>query len=464
MSAQTIDIRGSEGTLPDEPLRPQGSRLASAALLLVLATFVSVTYWPGHMSGDTIMQISQLHTGRFTDYHSPVLMSLWRLVWFIIPGTWYVLCAAVSLFVLATYVLLGIAFDRRGALLATTAITLSPLVLGYLGVLSRDTWYLALTLSAFAALAKAVAEHGRRQIVLAASALAFSGLAMAARQNGFPVVLVVSFGVLGILRPRFSRGRRHLWLLRLGLALGATAVLAGGQLIYMRVALQVVPAHPEQTVFLYDTIGMSLRDGEMLLPPEVFPAQDLAELRQRTSVASIDGALFNQPVLIPVPVAGNLVDDLREIWFDAIRDHPAVYLDTRWDLWLQQIGWSADVLWIQHPFVDRNPWGYRPTFPELEQRANRYVSSFASSPSLEGGSVHKVWFYLLLDVAGLLYLKHRDRQRQVLGMMCLTALLYEATFFFGAMGNQYRFSLPAVAIALIIGCVGTRDLIRRSEA
>ena len=99
------------------------------------------------MSGDTLAEISQVRSGAFSDYHAPALLSFWRLAWLVIPGTWYVLVATVLLFVTATYAILRTAFAALAALLVTATITLSPMMLGYLGVLSRDTWFAALTLA-----------------------------------------------------------------------------------------------------------------------------------------------------------------------------------------------------------------------------------------------------------------------------------------------------------------------------
>jgi hypothetical protein len=187
-------------------------------------------------------------------------------------------------------------------------------------------------------------------------------------------------------------------------------------------------------------------------------------LRQRVSVSSIDAALSVPPILIPFPVRPTLVDELRSSWLNAIQDHPGSYIDTRWDLWLAEIGWNGNVLWIQHPNVDPNPWGYRPTFPALEKRANEYVARFAASSDLSGGPLYKVWLYLLVDLVGILYLRHPDPRRHVLGALALTAVMYEVTFLFGAMGNQYRYSFPAVAVALVVGCVASRDLVARLAA
>ena len=143
------------------------------ASLMVLVGVVTLVYLPGHMSGDTLAQIEQVRSGHYNDFHSPILASLWHLGWVVVSGTWYVLLATVAMFVGSVFVLFRVVLTRRGAALATGAVVLSPVMFGYLGVLSRDTWFTVLTLGAFAATIRAVDSTGRKRTVAVVLSLAY---------------------------------------------------------------------------------------------------------------------------------------------------------------------------------------------------------------------------------------------------------------------------------------------------
>ena len=434
-------------------------------MLVLLVGAVSVTYWPGHMSNDTLTQLAQVHGDTLTDFHTPVLVALWRLSWAVLPGPWYALLATVALFVASVYVLVRAALRPVAALVATVAVTVSPMMLGYLGVLSRDTWFTVLTLAAFAALVAAGVRAGRARVALVAVALAFSWLAVGARQNGFPVALVAA--VLGARLLLDSLPRRGVLDRRGAGAFVAVALFAavmGSQLLFVRLALRPAPRHPEQAVLLFDLVGISVREGEALLPPEVYPLQDVDALRRRTGDTTIAGAIYGPEAILPFPVADEHLDELRDAWWRAVRQHPAAYADTRWDQWLAQLGWTRNVLWVQHPSVDPNPWRYRPTFHRLDAAANDYVAWTASTPGLDGGLVHEVWVYLLVDVAGVGYLRSRNLGRRAVGGLALAAVLYEGTLLLAGTGSEYRFGLLTVAAGLVAGIVAGHDAVAGAVA
>jgi hypothetical protein len=287
---------------------------------------------------------------------------------------------------------------------------------------------------------------------------------VAARQNGFPVAFGAALVILRLLwRPMWPRRWRGA-ALRTVVAALVVALVMGSQMLYVRLLLNVKAAHPEQAVELYDLVGISKRINRNLLDPRIFPAGDLGLLRSRSTTDSFDDLLFGQPILIRYPVADELIDDLRAAWLRAIADHPSAYVGLRIELFLNTLGITSDPQWVQHPWVDKNPWGFHPSVPILEQRFVSFITWFADlpgtdgNPGLIGGVFYRVWLYLLVDIIAVAYLFHRDPRRVVLGALSLTVVLYQFTFLLGAMGNQYRFCVPVVAVALLMAPIGFDDL------
>ena len=311
----------------------------SALHLVVLSVGIVLVFGPGHMSQDSLVMMQQAIDGEFTDYHTPVLVSLWWAAWRIVGGPWYVFAAGVVTTVVAVHTLLRTTLGRIAAGVSTWAIVLAPTTLGFLAVLSRDVWFGALALAGFGCcvLAATAEGRGRRWWTIAALAAAF--LALAARQNAAPAVLVLVWvalpGVIDRLRPddgsRWRLSKRGA--LRFLAAFAAVVIVYAGQQLYTRTVLGVTTAaRPYQAVYLYDLIQLSERSGELLLPPEVYPGQDLQALVERASVGSIDGVLFADPILVPFPLSDAGIAQAGDVWRDAVFDDPLEYLAMRWDL------------------------------------------------------------------------------------------------------------------------------------
>ena len=82
----------------------------------------------------------------------------------------------------------------------------------------------------------------------------------------------------------------------------------------------------------------------------------------------------------------------------AVLGHPLTYLEERATAFLEQISVTEPSVWIVHPTVDPNPWGYTARFPAIDNAIQRYLRFFASNDGLAGGVVHIVWPYLLVLV------------------------------------------------------------------
>ncbi|HET8672389.1 MAG TPA: hypothetical protein VFL87_02040, partial [Thermoleophilaceae bacterium] len=107
-------------------------------------------------------------------------------------------------------------------------------------------------------------------------------------------------------------------------------------------------------------------------------------------------------------------------------------------------------IWIFHPDIDPNSFGYRTKFPKLDDAADDYVTAFAY-PNLDGKYLFRAWPYLLVAIAGavLLLKRRRGAALMVVGGAALAALLIQVGYFFGAMGTQYRFEHGPIALSLV---------------
>jgi hypothetical protein len=481
LSVGTVNRRGTRGQFVRRLVDLAAGRWAAILVLLISSAGLSMFFWPGYMDADALDQIRQARSGHFSDWYAPILDWLWRGLFRLGGSPGIVLFCGIALTLLATHQLLRAWLSRWVAVVVTLLIGVFPPVLGYLGSLERDTWFGAFTLAAYAFIIRASRASGRGRRGWAALSLTASWFSIASRQNAVVAVLpalVLASGLLigpkptGRRTPAHRSSRPHVrgaptrW--RQFLVAG---VLLVGFLVSQRVLtyniIHAERVHPEQTLFEQDLAGLSIRSGKNLLPPSVFPAQDLAVLRQSYSPYNV------LPLLVEVghpftsaPVDASASRDLQHRWVNAVRGHPLSYLQVRWKLWTREIAWSGnsyEPYGGYHPRnfgpkggFDANPWGYRAEFAGLDRFALAYLRAFAL-PGFKGGALHRVWVYLTLDPLLALALLSRPTRpaARIVGWMTIAAFFYSATFFFGAMGQGFRWNwflvLATLCAAVIVG-------------
>lgn len=448
-------------------------------ILLGSSLAISLFFWPGYLDADALQQINQAKTGVFTDWYAPILDWFWRPLFLLHISPGFVLWLTIATFMLSVYELLRIAWNRWPAVAVTLLLTLFPPVLGFLGSLTRDTWFGACTFGAYALLARSMRFSGRARTVLAILALIAVWIALAARQNAAPAVIPAVFIAVGtLLRAARSsmagRQERQEHLKNAGkgpkrqaisCTIGSLLVLALFVLSQWFLTYNVIGAgrsYPEQHLLDWDLASLSLRSGKVLLPRSVFPSQNLKLLGEHYSPYTFVPLLAgpNHPL---VWVTNGSVDSvLRHDWIDAVRKYPLGYLRVRWVVWTRQLGWSGNVYEPYHDGYDPNLWHYRASFPGLDRFALAYLGSFRNGPYPAGGPLNRVWPYLIVGTCVGLDLLRRDRKElRLVGWLCCFAVLYYLPYFFLAAGQVFRYAWFLVAATLIGLLVDVADRWRR---
>ncbi|MQA76182.1 MAG: hypothetical protein GEU88_17925 [Solirubrobacterales bacterium] len=403
------------------------------------------------MNADTLVQISQVRgDAPINDQHTPILLFLWKLGWplGVRPGVLLLIQAAV--FLIGSYLVLRVALRPLGASIAAALVALSPPVLGQLGLLGRDTWFVCLLVLTFGLIALAARRPGRPAtwpLVLAAVA-AF--LCLAARQNAAPAVAIAVIAVAFLLwGPRLD-GRRRL--VRLGApivaGLALTIVVLGAQVAAVRVA-GTFTVHPTQGVYIYDLAAFSRREDRSLFPDSVY-AGGVGAIESTSSLDNIIPMVAGPNAIFHTPLSGEQTADLGDAWLDYVFDHPFDWLDVHWDAWLRQIGLTAGELVVYHPGIDPNPFGYEIAFTDSNRTLVDYLKLFVSDGSLDSGLfIYRPFIYLLLAAAAAWWLLRRGREAAIVGALALAGLAYQVGFFLATVATQYRFEFPAVVLGML---------------
>ncbi len=231
--------------------------------LILLIWLVSLAVnAPGHLSYDSIVQLTEGRTGVFAGFHPPLMSALLGFFDHVLPGTALYLVGVSALFYLPLIALAGGDAGRRPLnWLASAALVLliaTPFLLIYQGIVWKDVLFANLSLSTFACLVQADREARRpARLFCFAAAAVLAALAMATRQNG---LLVPVFAAAALAWPmtNFAGLRRRIlassaWLLLVGVAFLAT------QAAIARVATQPVGSGFAKGLIVlqrYDIVGM----------------------------------------------------------------------------------------------------------------------------------------------------------------------------------------------------------------
>jgi hypothetical protein len=448
-----------------------------------------VAWWPGLIQPDANQTIVQADLKLWIDWWTPVgAMVLHRLNEMEI-GFGPIFAVAVASIVAGVYLCLRVVFVRGTAGLMTLAICVFPPMYAQLSTLSRDTFWLGLSLLSFGLLGRALrpGESARRAGLFIALSLVCAIVAFLCRQNGLAIVFAVTFVfALHALRGAAERdpGRRLARAIRRSVprvivagvaAIAATILVFGGtQLLYGATGVRAV--HSERVTYVYDLASISVltdrsrfpRAATRLPPSRATPARvDLATLERRFDHRNV---VF----VYPDNWAGDIAhaDDLlaprenrilREAWLQAIQDEPLAYLWTRLRLTLGQLGLMERPIDAYFGLWEPTNFGHPMEFSNAYLVASDYLAPFVGHESVI--PLDLPWMYLLLATALAVVLMRRLQVTwPIVLAMVATIWVNLIGLAFTAMAIGSRYTAIAMPVALIFVCFAFALLFRRRSS
>jgi hypothetical protein len=427
--------------------------LGVVALLLISGTISALTA-PGKFSPDSLDQYNQALTDVYTDWHTPILTGLWG---FLNTPPQYVLVLFVTLVMVASMFLLISETPVTWAVVSVTLVCVWPMTFEVLVTIGKDAWFAGFFLAGAALSSLAIRYRGplRTRAFVAVGALWW--LAVAARPNAIiPVFLVVAFGWPLTLGERSARWWSYWWSLRalrrIGLALGYSLLILVSQSVYTSIVVQPEKTHPEQPVYQYDLVGLSLRTGEMLVPASSLrPGTNLAKLREHWSEGEGYGLFFtpDAPVKWAVPPAQ--VAELRRAWIDAIKDHPIQYLEHRAKFGLIFLGITKPSYGVFLPRTTPAGWGYDYSLPA---ESAPWFTSWYQRTFLEGGAFcwFRQWMFIVVLVG--VGLTRRGRRSIAVRTLLASGIGSTLSFMVAAPAAGFRYAWFTMLCSLLAAAIG----------
>jgi hypothetical protein len=315
-------------------------RITLALLMLGFCAVVLVN-WPGHLSFDSIVQLSDGRAGRYHTWHPPIMAWMLGVGDRLLrgPGLFMAVDAAVLFASLA-----ALAIGRKRVLWAAPivalALVLSPLVLIYQGIVWKDVLYANASVAGFVGLYlfDAAAQTRRTKGLCLAIAFAALGLAALARQNGAVSVLAGAAAVAAITLRRAGPAWRRAIGPALGRA-GAAVLLTAVSVVIVSAALDTRrvddpgDAAQFQALQQFDLIGGVAHDPKLALNALKSPA---LAARVRRAALSYTPARVDTVARIP-GLSDALTSDGKGVsnaWRAMVHDHLGAYIAHRRDVFL----------------------------------------------------------------------------------------------------------------------------------
>ncbi|MFZ2030087.1 MAG: hypothetical protein WAU68_07260 [Vitreimonas sp.] len=435
-------------TIANSAAWPSWASLALAAFGFALSV---IAFYPGIFTPDSLDQFAQAQSGAFEDWHPPIMAALWSLLLHIHNGPEPLFFTHLLLFWTGTWAVSDalIAKNARWAALLPL-IGLAPFVFNYLGLLWKDV-----------ALASAW---------LFAAGIAFRGFARRGKLAWLEHVTIWAAFIYGALvrsNSIFAAAPLVLYLLNVDVfsrriwpqvvaCIMAPALLLAGSSVFNHQIVQAEAQHPEDSLFLFDLVGISHQTRTNLVPGPWTPAQ-----------------------------ARRIPDCYGADKWDHVGMGPCIFLtqtlDDR-DLWGQPVisrAWSAAIMqnpvqYVMHRLTFTNlmmrwlgPVPVQDAFMESEMTNRRYMhhpgpvfrAYEAASDALANTPLFRPYFWLLLSGSALVlaWFAIDSPQRRFAAAIAASAFVYLATYVVFGVASDFRYAYwsiigACVALAALAAC------------
>jgi hypothetical protein len=408
-----------------------------AALLLAVASAVLV--WPGVAAYDAVTQFTQAITGRYDDWHPPIMARLWSL--FLKAGAWGT--APMLLLQLALFWsglgMLAVALRRAGAPVAgwcALAVGLLPPVIDWMVVVDKDCQMIAAMVCAVGVLA--LIRIGRQAAPIWAGAIVAMLLIYAwlLRANAVFAVMPLAFVWVGWF------GIRRRWV-RAALLLAATLAAIGVSGPINHRLLGADRSGVQYTLPIFDLAGISHRT-HLAAMPGLSPA-DWSRAERLHCATPFYWDPFADPVRCG-PMGNALVSDeegpppLFRNWITEIVAHPLAYAGHR----AAHLNATLRIATPPDEHSAAAPFATPENLYDIGSKATpltRALGRIAGLAEQTPIGAPAVWLVALLAIGGVLLGTPRQPPRDLALSLILSATLMTASFAIVSIASDLRYHL-----------------------
>ncbi|MBI0474114.1 hypothetical protein D9601_01870 [Sphingomonas sp. MA1305] len=423
------------------------ARLAIGMALLFLAS--ATLFWPGYVQYDSLAQYEQALSGRYEDWHPPIMAHLWALFgargqapMMLLQLAGYWLGFGVLIVVLA-------ALGCRVAALVLLVVALWPPFLGWQPVVLKDTQMLAALLAATGLVAMWRLRERRLPVGVWIVVALLLGYAMLVRANA--VFAVVPFVVmLAWRRPRPTPPIRIVLAALLALVAILAVIGIAGPINHRLLA--ATPSGVERTQPTYDLAGIAVRSGD---PATGLSPRAIVALRRKACVRPYFWDPLGEPRRCQAEVATLAMLSPGQLylrWAAAAVTHPIAYAGHRLAHLNSTMRWLVPFRWPGAAPPQANE-PNRLGLASPAARATRWQTVAATLVETPFGWPI-VWFVLALIRLPAAW-RRGDGAGRLAAALLVSALALEGSFAVLSIASDLRYHLwPMIATAIAWVLVG----------
>lgn len=420
-----------------------------ALSLAGLGVALSLAYWPGLVTWDSVRQYDQAISGNFDDWHPPIMEWVWRQFITLYPGPAPMLLFQLSLYGAGFALLIGWALgEKRKALaIALGGCALMPISIELMGEIIKDSLMTGVLLCATGLLALRDRRYG---LGIGWAGIILLLFAAMLRFNAFLAALPLC--VVHLPRSFHHTPKR----LAVAIALSIVALM-----LAMPLANRLIGAERsgvELSLVIFDLGGITEHSGINAFPQ--IGVDDPVAVNHRC-YSPVKWDSYSWWVDQPCPIDFEKVHAALQspaqgpygFWLTQILAHPLAYIEHR----LQH--WNINARFLVHDEIERpaqiesapNPWNFRVSPSGALALVDYLVLASAHTPL----GWPSFWMALSL---GLVWLGQRLPTGQLIVPLALSALLYGAGYAVFSVASELRYYLWTMVAALIATVIALSDL------
>lgn len=409
-----------------------------------LFLFNVLVFYPGHMSNDSIQQLSQaLGDKPFNDWHPPVMALLWSVFIYVTGSIASMLVFQLMMLWLSLYLLAKYFYKvgrKRWISLLPYALGLAPFILNISGTIWKDVHMaLAFLLASVLLLVYANKLRTHKLVASAVAVLVVYGTLM--RYNAVLAAIPIVYYCINVY---MAKSRRKT---KVGLSiLGGFAILVINLIVGM--VFPVEKTHPASAVMLDDIV--SVRQDRSLNEVSQPLRQHLYDIRSRCMAKDVPINSFwvCADDADRATVSQSHYNELSSLWLRTIIQHPISYAQYRLYTFTLLIFAPEERTYVYAGGVVANNLGVKSRGAYTTKALGVYVTDFGHRhfPFL-----YQAWFWILAAIALVAMSKSAKAHGDYVRMLAWSALLYIFAYAPMVVAADYRYIYwPVMAV-----CVGS---------
>jgi hypothetical protein len=432
-------------------------------VLTVTLLGLSLTYYayfPGLMPPDAVDQLRQAESGRYVDWHPPIMAWLWSLTIPILPGPQGFFVVITSLYWGGFYMVSAnfARYDKSNKYIAAGLLPFMPFLFNFAGTIWKDVLVFGCFLCA---VGLSVPRIYGKQWRVGSLAVLFTLLMLGSLARHNSVLAAIPIFVLYVWpRPALVQPLMHL--VRRSVVCGfiVIAAWAGAERALNRFVFHAEKAGIVNSIFLWDLAGISHRVGTNLLPGDWSEAESKDIIGPCYNPVSVNSLLFYNCrfVFQHLKHTGQWSSGLLSTWLDAVISHPIDYLIVR-AAFVRTLAWPNNTF-VYAPEKDSYDYGFSPNMGF--NLVSETVRRLAAAPGF--ARLFAVGFWIiaagLVWAISLVMFLRGDREYFPALLLSLSAVLYVWPIpLLGVAGDlRYAYwSIVATCLSALTWPISVRD-------